>query len=61
MTGPSLWHFENDLEARSIELPLHDVKKLAKRIGFEILVRSLSDFPCRLTLILLDHPGGERD
>ncbi|GAA5825913.1 hypothetical protein JCM5353_004551 [Sporobolomyces roseus] len=35
--GPSLWHFENDLEARSIELPLHDVKELAKRIGFEIL------------------------
>jgi len=48
VTGPSLWHFENDLEARSIELPLHDVKELAKRIGFEILVRSLSDFPSRL-------------
>ncbi|GAA5874463.1 hypothetical protein JCM16303_005861 [Sporobolomyces ruberrimus] len=35
--GPSLWHFENDHEARSIELPLEDVKDLARRIGFEIL------------------------
>ncbi|GAA5965909.1 hypothetical protein JCM3765_006485 [Sporobolomyces pararoseus] len=35
--GPSLWHFENDHEARSIEIPLEDVKELARRIGFEIL------------------------
>ncbi|GAA6061368.1 hypothetical protein JCM10212_005822 [Sporobolomyces blumeae] len=34
--GPTLWHFENDLEARSIELPLEDVEDLARRIGFEI-------------------------
>ncbi|GAA6014698.1 hypothetical protein JCM11491_000197 [Sporobolomyces phaffii] len=35
--GPSLWHFENDHEARSIELPMQDVKDLATRIGFEIV------------------------
>ncbi|GAA5940830.1 uncharacterized protein JCM15063_000892 [Sporobolomyces koalae] len=35
--GPTLWHFENDHDAQSIELPLADVKDLAKRIGFEIL------------------------
>ncbi|GAA5894400.1 carnosine N-methyltransferase family protein [Sporobolomyces salmoneus] len=35
--GPTLWHFENDPHSRSIELPLEDVKALARRIGFEFL------------------------
>ncbi|GAA6038143.1 hypothetical protein JCM8097_005756 [Rhodosporidiobolus ruineniae] len=34
--GPTLWHFENDREASSIELTLEDVKGLARRVGFEI-------------------------
>ncbi|GAA5886031.1 hypothetical protein JCM6882_004240 [Rhodosporidiobolus microsporus] len=34
--GPTLWHFENDREASSIELTLEEVKALARRIGFEI-------------------------
>ncbi|GAA5820698.1 hypothetical protein JCM3770_001457 [Rhodotorula araucariae] len=34
--GPTLWHFENDKEASSLELPLEDVKALARRIGFEL-------------------------
>ncbi|GAA6001344.1 hypothetical protein JCM10207_006617 [Rhodosporidiobolus poonsookiae] len=34
--GPTLWHFENDRDASSIELMLEDVKALARRIGFEL-------------------------
>ncbi|GAA5918889.1 hypothetical protein JCM1841_006662 [Sporobolomyces salmonicolor] len=34
--GPTLWHFENDHDASSIELTLDDVKALARRIGFEL-------------------------
>lgn len=34
-----MWHFENDRDASSIELPLEDVKALARKIGFEISVR----------------------
>ncbi|GAA6015119.1 hypothetical protein JCM8202_004886 [Rhodotorula sphaerocarpa] len=34
--GPTLWHFENDRDATSIELTLEDVKTLARKIGFEI-------------------------
>ncbi|GAA5820008.1 hypothetical protein JCM11251_005445 [Rhodosporidiobolus azoricus] len=34
--GPTLWHFENDREASSIELTLEEVKALARRIGFEL-------------------------
>ena len=38
--GPTLWHFENDRDASSLELPLEDVKAVARKIGFEISVRS---------------------
>ncbi|GAA5983692.1 hypothetical protein JCM11641_000935 [Rhodosporidiobolus odoratus] len=34
--GPTLWHFENDRDASSIELTLEDVKALAQRVGFEL-------------------------
>ncbi|TNY18323.1 N2227-domain-containing protein [Rhodotorula diobovata] len=34
--GPTLWHFEGDKDASSLELPLEDVKALARRIGFDI-------------------------
>ncbi|GAA6003773.1 uncharacterized protein JCM10292_003369 [Rhodotorula paludigena] len=34
--GPTLWHFENERDASSLELPLEDVKVLARQIGFEL-------------------------
>ncbi|GJN90547.1 hypothetical protein Rhopal_003559-T1 [Rhodotorula paludigena] len=34
--GPTLWHFENERDASSLELPLEDVKALARQIGFEL-------------------------
>lgn len=37
--GPTLWHFENDRDASSLELPLEDVKAVARKVGFEISVR----------------------
>ncbi|BGO99784.1 hypothetical protein NBRC10513v2_004011 [Rhodotorula toruloides] len=34
--GPTLWHFEADRDSSSLELPLEDVKALARKIGFEL-------------------------
>lgn len=44
-TGPTLWHFENDRDASSLELPLEDVKAVARKIGFEISVRFSAALP----------------
>lgn len=45
VTGPTLWHFENERDASSLELPLEDVKALARQIGFELSVRPLALIP----------------
>ncbi|GEM09728.1 UPF0586 protein C9orf41-like protein [Rhodotorula toruloides] len=34
--GPTLWHFEADRDSSSLELPLEDVKTLARKVGFEL-------------------------
>jgi carnosine N-methyltransferase len=40
ITGPLLWHFENNTtNDPSIELDLEEVKKLARDVGFELSVR----------------------
>ncbi len=44
-TGPTLWHFENDRDASSLELPLEDVKAVARKVGFEISVRFSATLP----------------
>ncbi|KAL8281047.1 hypothetical protein RQP46_006405 [Phenoliferia psychrophenolica] len=38
--GPTLWHHENIVGERSLELTLEDVKTLAQRIGFVFLEES---------------------
>lgn len=49
-TGPTLWHFEADRESSSLELPLEDVKALARKIGFELSVRR-QHFPLSVTTV----------
>ncbi|GAA5947393.1 hypothetical protein JCM3775_004294, partial [Rhodotorula graminis] len=34
--GPTLWHFEGDRDASSLELTLDDLKAVARRVGFVI-------------------------
>lgn len=38
--GPSLWHFEGNTSG-SIDIPMQELKALAKRIGFNIQVSTI--------------------
>ena len=51
--GPSLWHFEGNTSG-SIDLPLEEVKALARRLGFRLEVRLSSLVPASADIVLAE-------